>query len=110
MVREETFKQFCEAAGTEYQKLLGYSKTRWLALMPAVERVLQLFVPLKNYFLSIEKCPTVLKNFFECPTSDLWLLFVHSQSVTFHTAVLMIEGQNISAIEAAKGIYELRTN
>lgn len=109
-VREETLKQFCEAVGTEYQKLLGYSKTRWLALMPAFERVLQLYVPLKNYFLSIKKCPTVLKNFFECPTSELWLFFVHSQSMTFHTAVLKIEGQNISAIEAAKVIYELRTN
>ncbi|KAL4156142.1 hypothetical protein QTP88_000177 [Uroleucon formosanum] len=109
-VREEALKQFCEAAGTEYQKLLGYSKTRWLALMPAIERVLQLYVPLKKYFLSIKKCPTVLKNFFECPTSELWLFFVHSQSVTFHTAVLRIEGQNISAIEAAKVINELRAN
>ncbi|KAL4156128.1 hypothetical protein QTP88_000163 [Uroleucon formosanum] len=78
--------------------------------MPAIERVLQLYVPLKKYFLSIKKCPTVLKNFFECPTSELWLFFVHSQSVTFHIAVLRIEGQNISAIEAAKVINELRAN
>lgn len=78
--------------------------------MPAIERVFQLYVPLKKYFFSIIKCPTVLKNFFECPNSELWLFFVHSQSMTFHTAVLKIEGQTISALEATKVIYELRTN
>lgn len=78
--------------------------------MPVIERVLQLYVPLKEYFLSIKKCPTVLKNFFENPSSEMWLIFVHSQSGTFHTAILKIEGQNVSAIEAAKVIDELRKN
>jgi hypothetical protein len=46
----EALKEFCNEANTEYKKLLGYSKTRWLALMPALERVLKMFQPLKNYF------------------------------------------------------------
>lgn len=32
-----SLKTFCEEASVEYKKLLGYSKTRWLALMPAIE-------------------------------------------------------------------------
>lgn len=92
-VRVEQFKEFCEEAGVEYQKLLGYSKTRWLALMPAVERVLKLFEPLKSYFLANEKCPKLLKDFFENPTAELWLYFVHSQASIFHQAVLQVEGQ-----------------
>jgi hypothetical protein len=38
---------FCETSETEYQKLLGYSKTRWLARLPAVERIFKMFEPLK---------------------------------------------------------------
>lgn len=84
--------------------MLGYGKTRWLALMPALERVLKMYQPLKNYFLSIEKCPLLLKNFFENPTSELWLYFLHAQSASFHQAVLKLEGQAVLAIEAAKEI------
>lgn len=41
--------------------------------MPAVERVLKLYnVPLKDYILSIKNCPTVLENFSDCPSSELW--------------------------------------
>ncbi|CAI6363854.1 unnamed protein product [Macrosiphum euphorbiae] len=79
-------------------------QTRWLALMPALESVLKMFQPLKNYFLSIDKCPNILKEFFENPSSELWLYFMHAQSATFHQAVLKIEGQNVSAIDAANEI------
>lgn len=109
-VRTEALKEFCAEVGTEYQKLLGYSKTRWLALMPAIERVLKLFRPLKNYFLSIDKCPNILKTFFEDPSSELWLYFIHAQSATFHQAVLKIEGQSVSAIEATREINQLKDN
>lgn len=109
-VRVETLKEFCEQSETEYKQLLGYSKTRWLALMPAVERVLKMYQPLKDYFLSIEKCPAILKNFFENPSSELWLYFIHAQSSSFHQAVLKIEGQNISGIEAASEINKLKDN
>lgn len=30
-VRTEELKDFCDSAEVEYKKLLGYSKTRWLA-------------------------------------------------------------------------------
>lgn len=109
-VRVEALKEFCNAADTEYQKLLGYSKTRWLALMPALERVIKMFQPLKNYFLSIHKCPNILKAFFENPTSEFWLFFMHAQAATFHQAVLNIEGQTVSAIETTKQINRLTEN
>lgn len=32
-------KDFCESAETEYKKTLGYSNTRWLALLPAVKSI-----------------------------------------------------------------------
>lgn len=54
-VRVEMLKEFCETVEVEYQKILGYSKTRWLALLPAVERILKIYDPLKSYFLSQDK-------------------------------------------------------
>ncbi|GFQ98893.1 uncharacterized protein TNCT_430231 [Trichonephila clavata] len=90
-IRVEALKEFCAETETEYKQMLGYSKTRWLALMPALERVLKMYQPLKNYFLSIEKCPLLLKNFFEDPASELWLYFLHAQSASFHQAVLKLE-------------------
>lgn len=107
-IRVEALKDFCDATHTEYQKMLGYSKTRWLALMPALERVIKMFQPLKNYFLSIDKCPNILKMFFEDPTSELWLYFLHTQAAAFHKVVLKIEGQNISAVESGRQINLLR--
>ena len=51
-VRVEELKEFCDFVEIEYKQLLGYSKTRWLALMPAVERILKLFLGLRSYFQS----------------------------------------------------------
>ncbi|GFY41430.1 uncharacterized protein TNIN_244051 [Trichonephila inaurata madagascariensis] len=90
--------------------MFGYSKTRWLALMPALEMVLKMDQQLKIYFLNIEKCPLLLKNLFKDPTSKLWFYFLHAQSVSFYQAVLQLEGQTVSAIEAAKVINQLKDN
>ncbi|KAF8766424.1 hypothetical protein HNY73_019489 [Argiope bruennichi] len=65
---------------------------------------------IKIYFLGIEKCPQLLKNFFEDPRSELWLYFLYAQSASFHQAVLKLEGQTVSAIEAAKEINQLKDN
>jgi hypothetical protein len=48
-------------------KLLGHSKARWLSLLPAEHRIIDIFPALKPYFLSLEKCPVSLQNFFENP-------------------------------------------
>lgn len=58
-VRTEALKDFCEQSEVEYSKLLCHSKTRWLSLYPAIERLLQLYEPLKNYFLSLENPPKI---------------------------------------------------
>ena len=63
-VRTAELKIFCDEVEVMYKKMLDYCKTRWLALLPAVERVLRMFCPLQSYFLSQEKCPVILQNFF----------------------------------------------
>ena len=44
-VRTAELKIFCDEVEVMYKKMLGYYKTRWLALLPAVERVLRMFCP-----------------------------------------------------------------
>jgi hypothetical protein len=75
-------KEFCDFVETEFEMMLGYAQMRWLALLPAVERVLKLFWPLKSHFQSQS-----LLNFFENPLSEVQLYFVHSQASSFHEGV-----------------------
>lgn len=81
-VRVEALKSLCEQEDVEYKKLLGYSKTRFLALGPAIASILHLFDTLKSYFLNLgRRCPVLLKSFFESPLSKFWLLFVKQQVI-----------------------------
>jgi hypothetical protein len=51
-IRVQTLKEFCDFVEREFEIRLGYAQTRWLALLPATERVFKLFLPLKSYFQS----------------------------------------------------------
>lgn len=48
-VGTERLKNFCDFVNVEYKKLLSHSKTRWLSLQPAIERVLELFDALNRF-------------------------------------------------------------
>lgn len=76
-VRVERLKSFCEFVGQDYHNIFGLSNVRWMSMFPALERVLKMYVPLKSFFLSEDKCPVVLRTMFEDPLTELWLAFVH---------------------------------
>lgn len=77
-VRVEELKSICVDMDVQYSQLLGYAKTRFLAMGPAVGRILSLFDALKRYFLA-QSGESFLKKFFDEPFSKLWLLFVKEQ-------------------------------
>lgn len=109
-VRVGTLQEFCDFVGVEYRKLLGYSKTRWLALLPAVERILQMFEPLKSFFLSLKQCPTVIKDFFENPLSEAWLCFVHCQAAMFNKVTTSIQYQHGTAMEVCREVSKIKSD
>lgn len=76
--------------------------------MPAIERILRLFQPLKSYFLSIEKCPQILSKFFNDDTSELWLMFLHNQASIFENAIRNMEGDLKTANEISDSIDTLK--
>lgn len=92
----------------EYKKLLGHSKTRWLTLLPALERIRNLFPALKEYFLSEKKCPTILENFSKDPYSEFWLMFAITQASLFHKCIMRLESQDISMRETALILKEFK--
>lgn len=77
--RVTALQQFCDETGVEYIKLLGYAKTRFLAMGTAIKRVLRLYEPLKTLFLGLQKGEKLLKQFFSNPLSMFWLHFVLEQ-------------------------------
>ncbi|KAF0692998.1 protein FAM200B-like, partial [Aphis craccivora] len=98
-VRVHALKEFCEFVNIEYKTVLGHSKTRWLSLFPALTRLIDMFDGLKSYFLSIDKCPTLIKNFFNNPLSYLILIFLQIQCELFFTCIKSVEAKDISIIE-----------
>jgi hypothetical protein len=54
-VRVEIMKEFCDFVEKEFGMRLAYVQTRLLALLSAIERVLELFLPLRSYFQSQDK-------------------------------------------------------
>ena len=63
IVRTEQLREYCEFANCEYKKLISHSKTRWLSLFRGISTLLEMFSPLKSYFLSQEHPPIVINRF-----------------------------------------------
>ena len=83
-VRAEQVKEYCKFANCKHKRLLSHSKTRWLSLFPGISRLLEMFSPLKSYFLSQEHPPIVIKRFFKNEMSELYLWNMQSLMSVFH--------------------------
>lgn len=72
----EALKSICVGINIDFNELLGYAKTRFLALGPAVKRILQLFDALKEVFNGINNRKYAkLRDFYNDPSSNFWLRF-----------------------------------
>lgn len=48
-----------------------------MTFMPAIKKDINLYNPLKAYFLSLNKCHALIKNFLTDRTSEMWLKFIN---------------------------------
>ncbi|CAH1107075.1 unnamed protein product [Psylliodes chrysocephalus] len=106
-VRNERLQSFCEAADVIHANLQSHSRTRWLSLLPAIERILKLWEPLKECFFAETRPPKVIIDFFNNPLSQVYFLFLHSQSFLFETQIKKIEKSNITIIDVKELINSL---
>lgn len=107
-IRTEKLKDFCDICSMEYRNLLYHSKTRWLSLFPAIERVLQMYSALSAYFLSESDAPAILVRFFENEFSEGYLWFVHSLAFVFQSKTAEIEREDNSVLEICKILTETK--
>jgi hypothetical protein len=55
-------------------------------------RIIEIFLALKSYFVTKDKCPTIIKIFFNDPFSLIWLHFLQSRLKVVCDTVKKIEG------------------
>lgn len=107
-VRVESLKEFCDFVDIEYQQLLSHSKTRWLSLFPAIQRLTEMFPALRSFFLSQDKSPAVLKNFFMKPINEVYLWHIQSVVGIFQNYISNLEKEENSLIDVMKILDSLR--
>jgi hypothetical protein len=105
----ESLKEFCSFAEVEYKNLPCHAKTRWMTLLQAIKRIVDIYDGLKAYFLSTDRWPHMLKIFFEDPTSLLWLKFLISELELYQESIKILQLENISIVEASSEIEKLVT-
>lgn len=111
-------KECFEFANIEYKKLLRHVPTRWLSLLPAIDRLLYSWPAVKRYFLQKGEtnCRKVLWEFVssgissleldneddECKIeglSEAYLYFIQNVIHEFHTATLTLESDSCTIVE-----------
>jgi hypothetical protein len=99
-------KEFCDFVEIKYEELLRHTKTRWLTLFSAIEKILKMYPALKGYFLSqpTRSVTTIIQKFFEDELSELYLLFLHSNMFIFHVRISELERENNCAIKVIQVI------
>jgi hypothetical protein len=105
-VRVENLKEFYDFANIEFKNILGSIKTCWLSLSPVITRIIDIFPASKSYFVTQDKCPTIIKLFFNDPFSLIWLNFLQSQ-LNFVSDTVKNEGDKISACDVAEELEVL---
>jgi hypothetical protein len=98
-VRATQLKEFCEFVDLEYRKVLQHGNAQFLSLLPAIERILQIYEGLKSYFCSQEHCPDIIKKFFDNNCGEMYLWFVHKQLNLFNKTILAMEKTKASATD-----------
>ena len=86
-----SLKQFCEQLDTNYSTLPAHTPTRWTTLDAVLERMIDLWEPLKAHFLSLKHPPRILMDFFKSDESLVIVAFLHSALLLFKKPILPLQ-------------------
>lgn len=112
----ETLKEFCEFTSTQYKEILRHVPTRWLSLLPAIQRILECWPPLKSYFVSQgkEDCSSVIWAFVcdaedvDCTLAVCVLAFMHNVMQEFDSAIRVLESDSATLVDVHSVMNRLR--
>ncbi len=88
---------------------MKHIKIRWLTLYTSLERLLQVFTPIKDYFLSID-CPVELREFFSSEEAHCVLCFLEHILHIIQKSNLKLQRRCSTAVSLHQIITELKFN
>ena len=94
--------KFCEQLDTNYSTLPTHMPTRWLTLDAVLQRMIELWKPLKAHFLSLKRPPCISENFKKSETLLVIVTFLHSTLHLFKKPLLLLQMKNELFPELAK--------
>ncbi|XP_064418172.1 uncharacterized protein LOC135358689 [Latimeria chalumnae] len=104
-MRTEQLKEFCDFVEVEECNLLRHVVTRWLSLLPAINRLLKCWKPLTSYFQSLgeEECPKVIWKCFgdegtANEVAELYFLFLSHALKLFMDCIEALEAKSFSVL------------
>lgn len=108
-------KTFFEFLDVDYAPFIKHGVTRWLTLVPAVDRLIQKFEPVKSYFLSKERVgdddepakSKVLSKFFQDELALAYLGFVSNVGDIFQKAETLLQKDDAMIIKLHQIIEEV---
>ncbi|KAH9636285.1 hypothetical protein HF086_009481, partial [Spodoptera exigua] len=89
-----------------FKQMLYHLMTRQLSLFPAIERILQMFEPLRSYFLKNNTSRT-LRDFFENDFNEGYLWAVHSLMAIYQNRIKDTEKGDVSVNEVLENCSEI---
>ncbi|KAG9278210.1 hypothetical protein AMEX_G6034 [Astyanax mexicanus] len=115
----EVLKEFCEFTSTKYREILRHVPTRWLSLLPAIQRILECWPALKSYFLSLGKddCPSIVWTFVggasdtehvDHTMAECILAFMHNVMQEFDSSIRKLESDSATVIDVYSVMNRLR--
>ncbi|XP_015263080.1 PREDICTED: uncharacterized protein LOC107107313 [Gekko japonicus] len=103
--KTESLTSFFEFVETDYKDVLQHVSTGWLALLPAIDRVLENWSVLRAYFLSEgdEECVKIVWEAFNAEEHEslplCYVHFVHNLMRIFSDAVKKMECDHVGSTE-----------
>ena len=88
--RAVSLKQFCEKLDINYSTLPTHTPTTCTTLDCVLERMIDLWEPLKANFLSLKHPPRILMDFFKSGESLVVVTFLHS-ALLFKKSILLLQ-------------------
>jgi len=106
--RAESLKQFCKQLNADYSTLPTHTPTRLTTLDAVLERMINLWEPLKAHFLSLKRPPRILEDFFKSDESLVIVSFLHSALSLFKKPLLLLQMTNALFPELAEIIESFK--
>lgn len=106
--RVANLKTLCDKYEIQYVSLEHHGSTRFLTLLPALEKIKKMYKPLEEMMRGNVTSQNI-QNFFESPAAKFMLHFAISQLENFNSAVLFFEKSSTASFESYREYNILKT-